>query len=503
MEPIISKLQEGVKYPRFERDATTIINDLVEHITKERGVYSSSIEPNPSEHNIWFNTDTNIISIYSNEDNVWKSISSDLSESKINTDIYSIKPFPYINIMFDKGTTIELDLISNVNYILLVNAININYYIKGLLDYNGIEDYIILSDGNVTSYNGSFMVFICGIYIWYINIGGNFLNNILLSISSGAIALDYTDNDGNHYKNKQDVTNYNGTYESLIDDIGEGNGGVINNCILSPNDGASITIFNDNNNIIAFSGVDVDDSIINIITTENHYTLKFDAEVDTLNYYTTAINIYGNNSNITIGEYTGGNEVIIHESYIKFVNANSINIENGYFILDYTNIYIIGSKDNEYPHTNVYIGSDALNNWTCEDYVNITKGYDEINSNKHITITNCLVISNLRSIFADNNHIPFVLDNPNTIVIIDSDDVDAANTYSQYNINTWKLLQTQDHYNFYFTNKRVLDIMLHSSVVSNYQPNFYVCDKYIEYNGIYTTIRYTYNNKILFNTTSI
>ena len=29
MEPVVNKLQEGVKYPRFERDATKTINDLV------------------------------------------------------------------------------------------------------------------------------------------------------------------------------------------------------------------------------------------------------------------------------------------------------------------------------------------------------------------------------------------------------------------------------------------------------------------------------------------
>ena len=73
MEPIISKLQEGVKYPRFERDATKTINDLVDHITKERGIYSSSIEPNPSEHNIWFNTNDNTLYIYNK--GVWKTIS--------------------------------------------------------------------------------------------------------------------------------------------------------------------------------------------------------------------------------------------------------------------------------------------------------------------------------------------------------------------------------------------------------------------------------------------
>ena len=66
MEPVVNKLQEGVKYPRFERDATKTINDLVEHITKERGVYSSSIEPNPNEHKVWFNTNDDTLNIYEN-----------------------------------------------------------------------------------------------------------------------------------------------------------------------------------------------------------------------------------------------------------------------------------------------------------------------------------------------------------------------------------------------------------------------------------------------------
>lgn len=86
MEPIISKLQEGVKYPRFERDATKTINDLVDHITKERGVYSSSIEPNPSEHSVWFNTNDNTLYIYNK--GVWRNINDK------NTDI-SDTPFVF------------------------------------------------------------------------------------------------------------------------------------------------------------------------------------------------------------------------------------------------------------------------------------------------------------------------------------------------------------------------------------------------------------------------
>lgn len=84
MEPVVNKLQEGVKYPRFERDATKTINDLVEHITKERGIYSSSIEPNPSEHNIWFNTDTNTLMIYNNH--AWRYFSGSSSSNGWNVE---------------------------------------------------------------------------------------------------------------------------------------------------------------------------------------------------------------------------------------------------------------------------------------------------------------------------------------------------------------------------------------------------------------------------------
>ena len=133
MEPILSKLQEGVKYPRFERDATKTINDLVDHITKERGVYSSSIEPNPSEHSIWFNTDTNTLMIYNNH--VWRDFSSSSSKWSVeNAKIYSLNESSLkINNIKDKTF-----------YILDVNIDTINYIeIPSLLD--DIEFYIFIS----------------------------------------------------------------------------------------------------------------------------------------------------------------------------------------------------------------------------------------------------------------------------------------------------------------------------------------------------------------------
>lgn len=107
MEPILSKLQEGVKYPRFERDATKTINDLVEHITKERGVYSSSIEPNPNEHKVWFNTNNNTLNIY--ENGKWNTISGQGGDIDIPSNLSGIT-----SINMNNGTINGIRLL-NVN----------------------------------------------------------------------------------------------------------------------------------------------------------------------------------------------------------------------------------------------------------------------------------------------------------------------------------------------------------------------------------------------------
>ena len=73
--PIIPKLETQQKYPLFYAEATKTINELIEHITKERGVYSSNIEPDPKEHNIWFNTNDNKLYRWVEEEQFWKTIS--------------------------------------------------------------------------------------------------------------------------------------------------------------------------------------------------------------------------------------------------------------------------------------------------------------------------------------------------------------------------------------------------------------------------------------------
>lgn len=61
---VIPTLETQQKYPLFYAEATKTINDIIEHISKERGIYTSNIEPDPKEHTIWFNTNFNTIYFY-------------------------------------------------------------------------------------------------------------------------------------------------------------------------------------------------------------------------------------------------------------------------------------------------------------------------------------------------------------------------------------------------------------------------------------------------------
>ena len=126
MEPIISKLQEGVKYPRFERDATKTINDLVEHITKERGVYSSSIEPNPNEHSIWFNTNNNTLMVYNS--GAWRNFNVENSDKiKIITNPEKVEVSPEL---------IQYTINDNAFYIITdINKYNIEIHNSSKYDF--------------------------------------------------------------------------------------------------------------------------------------------------------------------------------------------------------------------------------------------------------------------------------------------------------------------------------------------------------------------------------
>lgn len=169
MEPILSKLQEGVKYPRFERDATKTINDLVDHITKERGVYSSSIEPNPSEHSIWFNTNDNTLYIYDGYE--WATVSDkNVHISKEGEEFF---PYPVINILNSNSYISEWYIEENKHYIIIISTNNIREYLNNIVDYNEDNERQFIIIGDDTNTSGTFLVNIYDTYIYYIKLSSS------------------------------------------------------------------------------------------------------------------------------------------------------------------------------------------------------------------------------------------------------------------------------------------------------------------------------------------
>lgn len=259
MEPIISKLQEGVKYPRFERDATKTINDLVEHITKERGVYSSSIEPNPSEHSVWFNTNNNTLYIY--DGNTWATVSDkNVSILKEGDSFY---PYPVINILNSTTSIEDAYIEENKHYVIIINTNNIKEYLNNIIvDNNSYEEKQFIIIGDDTNTSGTFLVNIYDTYIYYIKLSSTYIEeDNVFYCSSGT--LYYTGD----VAIGTDGTNISGFYtkERLIYVIEELEGESIkelslNNIFIGPENESTIIIGKyDFVNDIAILGEELDD----------------------------------------------------------------------------------------------------------------------------------------------------------------------------------------------------------------------------------------------------
>ena len=81
---VIPTLETQQKYPLFYAEATKTINDIIEHISKERGIYLSSIEPDPKEHSIWFNEDNKKLYMYDETYKRFTSVSGDINIDEIH-----------------------------------------------------------------------------------------------------------------------------------------------------------------------------------------------------------------------------------------------------------------------------------------------------------------------------------------------------------------------------------------------------------------------------------
>ena len=144
--PIIPKLETQQKYPLFYAEATKTINDIIEHITKERGIYTSNIEPDPKEHNIWFNTNDNKIYRWVEEEQSWKTISGNggseiVYVTEVESDFYNGKTYIFDGNKY--GTSISrvspIEPITNFEAILIncdfISSNNSNYDIDIMFKY--------------------------------------------------------------------------------------------------------------------------------------------------------------------------------------------------------------------------------------------------------------------------------------------------------------------------------------------------------------------------------
>lgn len=254
MEPILSKLQEGVKYPRFERDATKTINDLVDHITKERGVYSSSIEPNPNEHSIWFNTNNNTLYIY--DGNTWVTVSD--KNVHISKEREEFLPYPVINILNSTSHISEWYIEENKHYVIIINANNIREYLNYIVDYNNDNERQFIIIGDNTNINGTFLVNIYDTYIYYIKLSSSYIEEDNVFYCSNG-HLYYIGENTNGEGNDFEITGFyseeylNNTIENYEGDSIENIN--LNSIFIEPEEDAKIIIGNSTyNNLISIFG---------------------------------------------------------------------------------------------------------------------------------------------------------------------------------------------------------------------------------------------------------
>lgn len=385
METVLSKLQEGVKYPRFERDATRIINDLVTHVTKERGIYSSSIEPNPNEHSIWFNT--NDKKIYTYIDGKWTIISGDRSFN-INTDSTNISPYPTINILYDTNLSAECD--SHNNYVIITSSNNIVNFINNVIEG---DDYTILNGNDIVS--GTFIIYINNKYVYYIKISDNYISENLEFYASAAQILIYYD--GSDYIQEISGSFNKGDTKELVNSIileheEEIDDGLFTQTSIEPEDGSIIILGTNMPNNLTLAGDDVDD--VTIYLFNNRLNFEWNDNINSsFNYYN--LTIYANCVNIgDITISTSGDEYM-DNGYIETINCivgnnNNFKIEGPIErMTSELYLYVIDMNDNDNSSIQLYTDGYV----TINDYVNLCKtpfkcGPEPIQfSNVYITTT--------------------------------------------------------------------------------------------------------------------
>ena len=391
MEPIISKLQEGVKYPRFERDATTIINDLVEHITKERGVYSSSIEPNPSEHNVWFNTDNCTLYIY-DDSYGWTTINENVEILK-EGEFY---PYPVINIYDENIDMYDWAIEENKHYVIIINTNNIREYLNNIVMASSDMDCIIIGDNTNTS--GTFLVNIYDRYIYYIRLSSSYIKEDNVFYCSGGMLYydaDNTNHDGEGlnilgFYTKEHLRDIIENYEGIsIETL------MLNNIFIEPEDESTIIIGNQVFNCdVSILGADLNNANIYMYNNTLHIGNNGDnyTEISSINWYD--VTVFCNCKqigDITVTHIESSLDLNI--SSVNFIvgNNNTVTIDTTVCeAIDECNIYVINEANND--KSKVILGN-TFTIGRIDEYVNLCgtkinrKSGNPIKCNTFVTTT--------------------------------------------------------------------------------------------------------------------
>lgn len=444
MEPIISKLQEGVKYPRFERDATRIINDLVTHVTKERGIYSSNIEPNPNEHSIWFNT--NDKKVYTYIDEKWTVISGDRSFN-INSDSNDVLPYPTINILYDQSIIYDR-CESNGNYVIITSSNNISKFIYNII---ADEDYTILNGNDIVS--GTFMIHICNRYVYYIKISDNNISENLEFYASAAQILIYYD--GLDYEQEISGDFNKGDIQKLMEDIvleqeEEISDNLFTQTSIEPMDGSTIVLGANMPDRLSLAGEDVNDVTIYLFNNKLNFE-DYDNIYNGFQYYN--LTIFANCmhiGDITIdtsnGEYIDNSNISQMNCIVGNNNKLIIEcpIEN---ITEELSLFIINMNDND--KSSVHLKTNG--HVTIYDYVNLCKTpFTSDGDGFNVLLENIYITTTMRD-FSNPSFVMNFIDG-NGDVIIDSElDIDSiqSNVVEQLN-NTTVYTTTQNANEFLY-----------------------------------------------------
>lgn len=414
MEPIISKLQEGVKYPRFERDATKTINDLVEHITKERGIYSSSIEPNPNEHSIWFNTNDNKIYKYIDEE--WKDVNAN-RDFIVNLNRADILPYPYININYDSITLSPIDEINN--YIIITSTRNIVYTINKILSD---IDFILINENN-NSDSGTFVIHIYNNYVYYYKIDNNIVSDpIDFYVSEGDVYYK-TDGgrEGNMFVNDRFYLE-NDLYNEVYNETGE----QVESRMIIPSD-ESIVIVGNHSNDLCINGDDSDNVTIyvkynSLVLGENNIYSSVQTDCS---FYNLTINCYDSGyTEINKGEccddlYLSVANIITGANTELYISEEvSDNIEDlSLYIIPYDNY-----SNNNSDTSSVYVDETNLQ---FIDVINLCKSPIKGGlSNTQISSGGCFWSRSAEDFSSENSLIDWEATPNDAIIVIDIDNTE-------------------------------------------------------------------------------